>query len=89
MKHFRLNQAVKMNDNALENYGYEYENIFIVTHRAHSYMPAKEFYAKNMPEGYHPGYDDGVKGQWLYDLKYQSTNEDLNFSLYDWELESI
>jgi hypothetical protein len=45
-------------------------------------MPAKEFYDKGNPEGFHPGYDEGVTGQGLYDLK------GLNFSLYDWEVTS-
>ena len=78
---YRIGQRVKMTNDALENYGEKYrDKVFIIESCAHSYMPAKEFYAKGKPSGYHPGYDDGVKGQCLYDLK------DFGSSLYDWEL---
>ena len=78
---FRKGSKVKMAEDALENYGEQYrDKTFIIVSAAHSYMPTKEFYDKGRPEGYHPSYDDGVKGQGLYDL------EDLEFSLYDWEL---
>jgi len=88
MKHKKVGQVVIMSEEALDNYGEKYREMdLIITHRAHSYMPAKEFYAKGMPDGYHPGYDDGVKGQWLYDLKIARTKKDLPFSLYDWELD--
>jgi hypothetical protein len=59
----------------------------IVTHVANKYMPAKDFFASGKPEGYHPGYDEGVSPEKLYDLKRADNNEDLPMSLYDWELE--
>ncbi len=78
---FSIGEKVKMSDNALENYGQEYKDKeFAITHKANKYMPAEKFFAMGKPEGYHPGYDEGVKGQFLYDL------QGLNFSLYDWEL---
>lgn len=89
MTHKQVGQTVYMAEEALENYGYQYKNVpLVITHRAHSSMPPEEFYAKGMPDGYHPGYDDGVKGQWLYDLKHKETDIDLPFSLYDWEIQS-
>ena len=76
-----------MTDNALENYGEEWRDvILVVTHTANKYMPAQEFYARGMPEGYHPGYDESSRST-LYDLKRQDTGEELPFSLYRWELE--
>ena len=79
---YKIGDRVKMTEDALENYGQELEGmIFVIESAAHSYMPASEFYDKGRPEGYHPGYDDTVKGQGLYDLK------GLGCSLYDWELE--
>ena len=78
---FKTGQKVKMSEDALENYGEKYRDLpLTITHSAHSYMPADEFFAKNRPVDYHPGYDDGVKGQGLYDF------DSLEFSLYDWEL---
>ena len=78
---FKIGQKVTMTEDALENYGEKYrDRILTITHSAHSYMPADEFYEQNKPIGYHPGYDDSVKGQGLYDF------EGLEFSLYDWEL---
>ncbi len=86
----RKNQTCKMTDEALENYGQEWAEVeLVVTHVAHSYMPAKQFFAMGKPEGYHPGYDEGVKGQKLYDLKRKDTGEEINFSLYDWELVTL
>jgi hypothetical protein len=47
-------------------------------------MPAEEFFARGRPDGFHPGYDgEGT----LYDLKRADTDEELPFSLYDWELQ--
>ncbi len=79
---FSIGTKVKMSDNALENYGQEYKDkILIIESKANKYMPAEKFFAMGKPEGYHPGYDNaGMPGVWLYDC------EDLNFSLYDWEL---
>lgn len=86
----KKNDVCQMTDEALDNYGQEFENVeFVVTHVAHSYMPAKQFFAMGKPEGYHPGYDEGVKGQKLYDLKRKDTEEEINFSLYDWELVKV
>ena len=84
---FSKGSLVKMNSDALENYGAEFESVvFEITSCANKYMPAKEFYAKRMPEGYHPGYDEGVSPMGLYDLKIANTEENFGSSLYDWEL---
>lgn len=87
MAKYRTGSHVKMTEDALENYGEEYRDIeFLVTHVATKYMPAQQFYAEGAPRGYHPGYDEGVSPQGLYDLAFVETGEDLQFSLYDWEL---
>lgn len=71
----RVNQTCKMTEEAINNYGEKYQDVeLIVTH-----------VARNRDE--HPGYDEGVFPQKLYDLKIKETGEDLPFSLYDWELE--
>ena len=76
-----------MTEDALENYGEQYRDVILeVVHTATKYMPAKEFYEMGSPEGYHPGYDDSIPGQKLYDLKRVDNNEMLNFSLYGWEI---
>lgn len=76
----RIGQKVRMTKDAVDNYGTEYAGKeFTVTHAANKYMPAKQFYAQGRPKGYHPGYDEGAGG-YLYDF------EELDFSLYDWEL---
>lgn len=85
---YKVCQKVKMTEDALDNYGQEYKDvIFIITSRATKYMPSQEFYSKGMPKGYHPGYDVTMAAMGLYDLKRADNNEDLNFSLYGYELE--
>lgn len=81
----------KMNELALENYGEEWRDVVLeVVHTATKYMPAKEFFERGQPEGYHPGFDSGgMFGQRLYDLKRVDTGEILSFSLYNWELDQV
>ena len=75
-----------MSKDALENYGEQWRDVQLeVTHTARKHMPAEEFFARGKPEGYHPGYDESA-GCALYDLKRVDTDEELNFSLYEWEL---
>jgi len=84
---FKVGQKVTMTDDALDNYGEEYRGkVFIIKSKATKYMPSKEFYANGMPDGYHPGYDEGVKGMGLYDLVTSDDGDDFGNSLYDWEL---
>lgn len=84
---YSVGRNVKMTDDALENYGEEWrEVVLIITHAANKYMPAREFFAQDKPEGFHPGYDEGVYPMGLYDLKRADNGEELGFSLYDWEL---
>ena len=74
MPKYKVGSRVKMTKDALENYGPEWEGVILeVTH-----------VARNTKE--HPGYDDGVKGQGLYDLRRVDNLSELQFSLYDWEL---
>ena len=81
---FKIGTRVRMTLDALENYGSKYaEREFTISHVATKYMPAKEFYRKSMPDGYHPGYDESANGRPLYDL------EELEFSLYYWEVNYV
>lgn len=81
----RVGSIVTMRRDALENYGEKWRGVSLtITHVATAYMPAKEFFAKGKPQGYHPGYDKS--GGPLYDLKRTDTGEDLPMSLYGWEV---
>lgn len=78
---YKIGQRIKMTKDAIENYGNEYEyKTFTISHISTKYMPAKEFFEKNKPIGYHPGYDESENGMPLYDFN------ELTFSLYDWEV---
>jgi len=73
MKHFKLNQRVKVSpDNDNESYDSFRDEILIITH-----------VAKDKNE--HPGYDESVSPEYLYDLKTESGKE-VYCSLYDYEL---
>lgn len=87
MTKFMKGQFVKLNGDALLNYGEEWTGVvLVVTHVATAYMPAKQFFANGKPNGYHPGYDSEAKGKGLYDLKRNDNNAEFPYSLYDWEL---
>jgi hypothetical protein len=45
------------------------------------------FVSKNKND--HPGYDEALSPQKLYDLKVHKTNEIVPFSLYDYELQTL
>jgi len=80
----KIGDKCEMTKDAIDNYGIEYLGvIFTVEAVATKYMPAKDFFSKGMPEGFHPGYDEAAGGDPLYDL------EGLDFSLYDWEVIEI
>lgn len=86
----KKNTRVLMTDEAIENYGEEWrEVVLVITHAANKYMPASQFFAQGKPEGYHPGYDEGVSPMGLYDLKRADNGQELGFSLYDWEIEKV
>lgn len=85
MRKARKGQIVYLTDIAIENYGEEWDGKPLIIERvATRYMPAKQFYAQGMPEGFHPGYDEGVGGN-LYDLITED-GEDFPVSVYDWEI---
>jgi hypothetical protein len=87
---FRKGNIVVMTEEALDNYGEKFRDVeLLVTACSNKYMPSKEFFASGKPEGYHPGYDEGVSPMGLYDLKIKETGEELPFSLYDWELKTV
>jgi hypothetical protein len=76
MNHFRMNQRVVMTKDALENYGKKYRGtVFTICVISKS-------------EKDHPGYDNGVAPDWLYDLKLPD-GEYFGSSLYDCELRSF
>jgi len=80
----------RLTKDAIENYGEQYKDrVFVVTAAANKYMPAAEFFEKGSPGGYHPGYDEGVSPQKLYDFKDANTNEEMHFSVYDWEVRRL
>jgi hypothetical protein len=86
---YRKGNHVKMTSEALDNYGEQWNEVeLIVTSAANKYMPANEFFRNGKPEGYHPGYDEGVSPQGLYDLARADNGKSLGMSLYDWELRS-
>ena len=71
------NQKVVMTNEAIENYGEQWRDVvLVITHVSHS-------------KADHPGYDEGVSPQGLYDLKREDNDEELNMSLYDWELKKV
>jgi|JI9StandDraft_1071089.scaffolds.fasta_scaffold677158_1 hypothetical protein len=73
MRHFRLNQKVMVSpDNDNENYDSFRHEVLIITHVAKD-------------RSTHPGYDESVSPDYLYDLKTVSGNP-VNCSLYDYEL---
>lgn len=77
-RRYRVGDKVRLTQDALDNY--ECDNkVYIIESVSTKYMTAKEFYSKGMPDGYHPGYDEGVN-EALYDLV------GFNNSLYDYEL---
>jgi hypothetical protein len=73
MKHFKLNQKVRVNpSNDNDNYDSFRNEVLIITH-----------VAKDIND--HPGYDDSVSPEYLYDLK-TASGKDVHCSLYDYEL---
>ena len=84
----KIGTEVKMTADAVDNYGEKWSGVtLVVTHEATKYMPAKEFYDRGMPNGYHPGYDES--GGALHDLKREDSGEQLPMSLYSWELVKV
>ena len=81
-----MGKRMVMNEDAIANYGEAWRGVVLeVTHSASRHMPAKDFFAKGSPKGYHPGYDPSSGGR-LHDLRRVDTGEALGMSLYDWEL---
>jgi hypothetical protein len=73
MRHFKLNQKVRVSpENDNDSYNSFRDEVLIITH-----------VAKDSND--HPGYDEGVSPQYLYDLKTESGGE-VGCSLYDYEL---
>ena len=65
----KIGDKFTLTSDAVENYGSEYANkVFTVSHIAYD-------------KSQHPGYDEGLNGQALYDA------EELQFSVYDYEVE--
>lgn len=79
----KVGDVVYMTADALENYGEQYKGKpLTITRVSTKYMPAKDFYARGKPDGYHPGYDTTMKGIGLYDFA------ELENSLYEYEVQS-
>jgi hypothetical protein len=86
-KRFKPGDRVIMTNEALVNYGTEYDAVvFKVTHVSTFYCPAAVHFSpfhKKQCNG-HPGFD-GTDAA-LYDLE-REDGTDFGASLYDWELE--
>lgn len=68
----------KLTEDAIENYGEVYrDRVFVVTHAA---------FGQGLREGQHPGYDEGLRPQGLYDFKDAESGEISSFSVYDCEV---
>ena len=75
MNHFKVGQKVKVNEhNDNENYDSFRNKVLII-----------ESVSKNRED--HPGYDESMKGEYLYDLRELKTNKEVCCSLYDYELQ--
>ena len=73
MQHFKLHQHVKVNpENDNDNYDSFKDEILVITHVAKSHDD-------------HPGYDEGLSPEYLYDFRTLSGKE-VPCSLYDYEL---
>ncbi len=73
MTHFKLNQRVRVSpENDNDNYNSFKNEVLIITH-----------VAKDKKD--HPGYDESVSPDYLYDFKTES-GKDVPCSLYDYEL---
>ena len=87
MRQNKVGDIVTMTGDALDNYGDKWADVALrITSKATKYMPAEEFFAKGKPDGFHPGYDEGVGSEPLFDLEIVETGEQLGFSLYQWEV---
>ena len=76
MTHFKINQRVKVSpDNDNDSYDSFRNEVLIITN-----------VAKNRYE--HPGYDEGVSPEYLYDLR-TASGKDVPCSLYDYELVKV
>ena len=73
-KHYRLGNKVRMTEEALENYGEQYSEVTF------------EIIKVSKSTKDHPGFDDSVYPDWLYDLKNLDNGEYFPGSLYDYEL---
>lgn len=75
----------KLTSDALENYGEQYrDKVFTVRSWANKCVPAKEYFAS--PASYphaHPGYDNGVSPQRLYEA------DGFPGAVYDWEVTHV
>lgn len=77
MSNFKKGDIVRVNpENDNENYkSFRNKNLRII-HVAHNTME-------------HPGFDDSMKGEGLYDFEIANTGEKVHCSLYDYELIKI
>ena len=73
----KINDRVKVSsENDNEGYNSFRDKVLIITHAA-----------SNKDE--HPGHDDGMAPEKLYDLKEEKSGKDVNCSLYDYELTEV
>ena len=83
MRKLRKGSKFRLTEDAIENYGEQYRGeTFTVLQWFDHYCPAKEMHLPENLHG-HPGYEDDGSERILYDAK------ELNFSVYDWEIERV
>jgi hypothetical protein len=79
---FRMGQTFCLTSDAEENYRDLLEEKFGKDWQGRTFKVTNV--ARNSDE--HPGYDEGVSPQKLYDFKDVKTGEDMPISIYDWEI---
>ena len=83
----QIGDQVKVSeDNDNECYNDFRDTILIITKIATMSMPANEYNENGQPEGYHPGYDEGMNEMELYDFETED-GEAIRSSLYEYEIE--
>jgi hypothetical protein len=83
MKKLRKGSKFRLTEDAIENYGEEYrDKVFTVLQWFDRCCLPDLMHLPANKHG-HPGYEDDGSGRILYDA------EELNFSVYDWEIEPV
>jgi len=86
---YKVGDIVVLNQEGLDSRGEEFRGVRSqITHVSTKCMPAEQFFAYGMLDGYSPGYDPGV-GQPLYSLKTNLRGQLREFDVYHYEVMSV